>query len=490
MVGLGRAALNTADNINDMSKRLGESTEYLSQMQYVAKMTGTDMGSLTKAIQMSQKAIGEAARGAGEGRVALAALGLDVRSLVMMKPGEAFEAIGDALAKLPDPASRVAVAMKLFGESGTAMIPVFENGSAGVKKLRDEADRLGLTLDKLSAEKAAAANDAMTTLNATFDRVWRNLATNVAPAITLIGNKLAESLGNEQKRRNAVAWFDSLDEAAKKAIVPNIVFGVGWDWDGKNTDRILQAYDKFARDLADRQAKLAAIGGNSVSTSKRMLMPWEPGYVAPNAGAAGGGGAAGAPGAAAGNQPTMMNYWWMSPVLQAAAVDVDAAIADVGTTVTETSNKIDEMGGGAGRTFGIMLNAAQALGDGISNAITAAVFRANNALDALKNAAESIFGMLVSYGINFALQSLLFGPAGSASAASGGATAGLPLPPIAPRIVAGPIPGRNPGPIQLTVHVQGMVNPADRMSVRRLTSAIYDDLQALAKTHGPKGALA
>jgi hypothetical protein len=207
IVGMGKAFLDSADNINDMSQRLGLSTEALSQYQYVAKMSGTDFDTLTTAIKFSERAISEAVGGSKAAAGALADVGLSASDLAAMTPEAAFEAIGDAISKLPSAFDKTAAYMKLMGKSGLDMNPVFKDGAAGVRALREEADRLGLTLDQLSAEKAAKANDAIDRLTASLGAMGRAAAIAAGPGIETVASRITKDLELAASNSEVKAWL-------------------------------------------------------------------------------------------------------------------------------------------------------------------------------------------------------------------------------------------------------------------------------------------
>lgn len=83
-----------------------------------------------KTITDMQKRIAEAAQGMGEGRQALDLLGLEAEELINLSPEVQFEVLSERIAGLENPAQRSAAAMRLFGESGAELMPLFRSGGA------------------------------------------------------------------------------------------------------------------------------------------------------------------------------------------------------------------------------------------------------------------------------------------------------------------------------------------------------------------------
>lgn len=171
-LGIGRligSTINAADQIAKLSTRLGDSTEALSQYRLVAEKTGVEFKTLTTGIQRMTRRISEAAvTGKGEAVPALRELGLSAKALADLKPHEQFELLADAMMEIPRQGDRVRLAMKLFDTEGVALLQTMEGGSAAIRSLREEADKLGLTLGEDTAKQAEEFNDQLAEMKASL----------------------------------------------------------------------------------------------------------------------------------------------------------------------------------------------------------------------------------------------------------------------------------------------------------------------------------
>ena len=177
MVGLGTAILTPlvaaskafaamGDSIGKMSKRTGFSAEALSELSFAAQQSGTSIEAFENGARRMQRTITDAGMGLKSAADALKMLGLSYQMLARLSPEEQFKLIADRLSQIPNPTTRAAMAMMLFGRSGTALLPMLQNGAAGIEALQQEARRLGLTI---SGEDAAAAEDFTDALG----RLWK-----------------------------------------------------------------------------------------------------------------------------------------------------------------------------------------------------------------------------------------------------------------------------------------------------------------------------
>jgi len=193
------AFANVGSVLNDMSKRTGVATESLSVLQFAAEQTGTDMGGVETALKKMQKAIFAAGTGSKEAADALAMVGLSASDLEGLSADQQMGKIADGLMAIQDPGARAAVAMKIFGKSGTDILPMLEGGSAGMAAFAAEAKRLGLVMDSETAAKADALGDAIDAVKSSMKMAFIQVGSAVAPILTQLAQGLAVVAANVGK---------------------------------------------------------------------------------------------------------------------------------------------------------------------------------------------------------------------------------------------------------------------------------------------------
>lgn len=161
---------DAAGNIDDMAKRTGLAAEEIQGLSFAAKMSGTSIEAVEGAIRKMQKSGFSTGRG----------------------PMADFRALADNIAAIPDPALRASEAMKYFGRSGTALLPMFENGSAGIDELTREAERLGLVMSGDAVTAGAQLGDTLDKVWLTIGALSNRIGSKLAPLIqTLAGRFLS-----------------------------------------------------------------------------------------------------------------------------------------------------------------------------------------------------------------------------------------------------------------------------------------------------------
>ncbi|MCC7409177.1 MAG: hypothetical protein IT442_14010, partial [Phycisphaeraceae bacterium] len=142
------------DDLAKMSARTGVSVESLSELGFAAELSGMSMEDLETSLRKMQKTLVEAASGSAGAVDALAKLGLTADDLRGLSPDEQLKRIADRLASIRDPALRAALAMEVFGKTGTKLLPLMADGAAGIEALQHQAREMGLTISTQDAKAA------------------------------------------------------------------------------------------------------------------------------------------------------------------------------------------------------------------------------------------------------------------------------------------------------------------------------------------------
>lgn len=176
--------------LDDMSKRTGIAGTVLSELAYAGGHSDVTLEDLGTSLKGMSKLMGELAKGGDTAKETIAALGLNSEALLGMSPEQRFMAIADALSRIGDVDLRNAMAMKVFGEGGMAILPLIEEGAAGIEALRQQARDLGVVLSAEDIEKAAKLDDAWARLFDTLTGFKMQAGAGLADVMTIIVDKL------------------------------------------------------------------------------------------------------------------------------------------------------------------------------------------------------------------------------------------------------------------------------------------------------------
>jgi len=178
-----KGIIDAGDELQKMSVRLGTTTEDLSRLEYASELSGSSIAEVETSVRYLNRTIDESSRGIGRAVNAFDALGVSGEELSKMSMGEQMEVLADAFGSLDGITQQTAVAMDLFGRSGTAMLNIFSGGSDGLKEMTDEADRLGITLSQADADAMADFNDSLTEMKGQVLATARQFTSSMMPAL-------------------------------------------------------------------------------------------------------------------------------------------------------------------------------------------------------------------------------------------------------------------------------------------------------------------
>lgn len=207
LLGATKVFAGMGDTIQKMSLRTGVSAESLSELGFAAEQSGADLATLEGGLRRMQRVIGDAADGSQTAVDALAALGLSAGGLAGLSPEEQFKLIADRIAGIEDPTLKAAAAMEIFGRSGTQLLPLMQDGAAGIEALQQQARELGLTISGEDANAAAALADAMNVLWRVFKQGVFTIGSALAPALQNFAERAAsviKSVADWIKQNKAV----------------------------------------------------------------------------------------------------------------------------------------------------------------------------------------------------------------------------------------------------------------------------------------------
>jgi hypothetical protein len=202
-IAAGRAAINYADDIGKMAQKVGISTEALSALAYAAKLSDVSLGELQVGIQQLSKNM----EAGSEGLTALGISAVDA-SGNLRSTNEVFLEIAESFAGMEDGAGKTAIAMNIFGRSGTSLIPMLNAGRSGLQSMTDEATRFGVIVSKDAAQAAETFNDNITRLQTAVQGLTQQAIAPLLPALTDITDALIDLAKNSPISSEAIGTIN------------------------------------------------------------------------------------------------------------------------------------------------------------------------------------------------------------------------------------------------------------------------------------------
>jgi hypothetical protein len=173
-----------------LAQKTGFSASAISSLGLALTESGVSSDQMATGMKMLSKQIYAAEGGTKSAITNLQGVGISLKDIKTLKPEELFFKVAGKVADLKDNTAKLAEATKLFGRSGTDLLPFFDLGSAGIAKLRDENTRLGATFDEDMIKKAQAAEFNLSELQTAQQGLTIAFGESLAPALADLAVKI------------------------------------------------------------------------------------------------------------------------------------------------------------------------------------------------------------------------------------------------------------------------------------------------------------
>jgi hypothetical protein len=258
-----KQTIDDLDKLNEAAERIGVTVEDLSALNFAGQLNGLEFEEMTTALTKLSVKMQEAASGSKEASDLFADLGIKVTdSAGKLKSSDAvFAEIAERFASFEDGAAKTALAVDLFGKSGAKLVPVLNGGAAGIKSMRDEAEKLGAVIGSDLTKQADEFNDNLLRLSVVSSAAGRALAENLLPFLIQFSSEALVAIKNSDGLLDAFVRYgvmkslnfktptESLAALNKEAqkLEDTISIGRGKDGDNERLRRVQQEISYYTQ---------------------------------------------------------------------------------------------------------------------------------------------------------------------------------------------------------------------------------------------------
>jgi len=212
---------DAGDQVAKLSEKLGISTELLSGYRLAAELGGLSLEGFAVGMRRLASVAVDAGRGVKGSERAFNALGISVKDSQGNMRGleDILLDVADRFKMMEDGAVKAALAQDLFGRSGLEMIPMLNEGREGLKRHREEAERLGMVFSRESARACEDFNDRMKELKLGLAGTTKELAVQLMPVVTAFVGKVKEVIVGMRE------WVSAHPELVKQIGSVVLTFG-------------------------------------------------------------------------------------------------------------------------------------------------------------------------------------------------------------------------------------------------------------------------
>jgi hypothetical protein len=185
----------TGEQLYLFSQRTGVAAESLSELTLAGSIAGAGLEEMGRSIEKFSRAIVNAGTDNDQTGGAFKRLGIDVRDAEgQFKSTEALLLeVADAFHEAADGATKTEIALALFGRAGAQMIPVLNQGAAGIDELRRVAREAGIVLGTDAVKAAHDLHEGWAVLGAFASGFWVQVATPIVMSLAYIIKTFADA---------------------------------------------------------------------------------------------------------------------------------------------------------------------------------------------------------------------------------------------------------------------------------------------------------
>jgi hypothetical protein len=210
-IAFGKNLINIADEMDELSEKTGVAVEDLAAFKGIAEVEGISIEEMAGYLRKLSTAIVETATGSKELKAVFKTLGIDVRdsSGNLKNSGQVLKDISNRFSVMKDGAEKSAIAVKIFGKSGSEIIPFLNKGAT-------ELTRLSSAIDSDFAARAGVFNDTIAEMSVNTQNFLSSGIKDLLPALQEASQGLYIGSRNSKVMSDAAV---ALGEAVRVVVV-------------------------------------------------------------------------------------------------------------------------------------------------------------------------------------------------------------------------------------------------------------------------------
>lgn len=186
--GLARLVGDVADlqdRFGKLAQQTGVGVASLTELDYAAQLSDVSTDELATGLTRLTSKMADVAQGSKKAKGIFDDLGVSVQNAdgSLRASDEVLKDIAQRFAEFPDGPEKSAFAIEIFGRAGAKLIPLLNQGRAGLAETAEEARRLGVVFDEKASKAAETFNDNLTRLSKSWEGLKIGLFTPLVQAL-------------------------------------------------------------------------------------------------------------------------------------------------------------------------------------------------------------------------------------------------------------------------------------------------------------------
>ena len=238
-VRMVKGSIDAADAFGKLEIQTGIAANTLQAYVNAGKLAGVSQETIEKGLRRLAQSMREADQGVATYKDAFDDLGISVKNTngTLKTNQQVLGEISDKFTQMEDGVTKSAIAMEIFGRSGSNMVNLLNSGKASLEEFNFEVS------DNF-AQNAEYFNDQMTMLGFKLQGFTMQMVDHLLPTL----NNLAEMFSNiTEDGANLEGMFISLDITLKSTAASLFIVGKGFEFIGITLAANIRLYEKMLK---------------------------------------------------------------------------------------------------------------------------------------------------------------------------------------------------------------------------------------------------
>lgn len=173
-----------AEELHVAAQSAGITVEAFQKLSFAAQQSSISSEEMGMGMARLARHLYDARNGSQEAAQAFAQAGFNQQQIASFKTGQdALLALADKMRAIQDPIKKQALAMTLLGRGSVHMVGFLSQGSAAIKGMGDQAEKLGIILNEQQVEALVKVEHALQRLWGVAKAFGATMASYFAPSI-------------------------------------------------------------------------------------------------------------------------------------------------------------------------------------------------------------------------------------------------------------------------------------------------------------------
>lgn len=191
MMKFAQSAASTTDNVDKMSQKIGISRQAYQELDFICSQSGTSVDKLSTGMKSLRGAMANDKNAEIFNSLGVAITDADGK----LRDSEAvmWDTM-NALQGVSNETEKAVLAQKLFGKSGTELMPLLNGESGSIDEMKNKAHELGLVMSDEMIDSGVALTDTLDQTKRAFSAIITQLGGAFMPVIKQVADKIQSFL--------------------------------------------------------------------------------------------------------------------------------------------------------------------------------------------------------------------------------------------------------------------------------------------------------